>query len=103
MPRSLSATGGYPLESRPEGLKRQQFENLPQVPAIREYHDPTQDDEDVLYPTSRRTALQKFLVGTIAPRPVNRKEPAHPAANVVATKRAHSPPMAANFALTLPR
>jgi hypothetical protein len=65
---------------------------------------------------SRRTPKERPPTAHLAPwrrrwwaerRPAtnrsgSRDEPAHPAASVVATKRAHSPPLAANSALILP-
>jgi hypothetical protein len=71
--------GGYKL-SRLEALKRESVESLPQYRLFDELRHPSGDDEDRLYPTSRKGALAKFGVGTIYPRPVNPKELAEQAA-----------------------
>ncbi|MGH2590351.1 MAG: hypothetical protein ACRDGW_06090, partial [Actinomycetota bacterium] len=63
--------GGYPLDSTLEGLQREMVEGLPQVRLLDELRNPTEDDPDRLYPTSRAGAVAKFGVGTIYPRPVN--------------------------------
>ena len=57
-----------------EAMKRQYVSNLPQARLIKELREPTEGETDVLYPTSRRGAVTKFGVGTIAPRPMNRDE-----------------------------
>ena len=62
---------GYQLPSIQEGLKRQLVENLPQVRLATELRSADEDQSDRLYPTSRGTALRKFGIGTISPRPVN--------------------------------
>lgn len=65
--------GGYSLPV-PEALKRQYVTGLPQTQLIEKLRNPTGADPDVLYPTSRKTAIEKYTIGRVAPHPVNRAE-----------------------------
>lgn len=61
---------GYALP-RSEAFRREYVDANPVARLVRGLRHPNDEDEDVLYPASKKTAAGRFLVGGLYPHPVN--------------------------------